>query len=393
MLLQSVIAPPKNENELAAPRAARVLLVDDNEELLNVVGEILSRSSFETLMAASAIEAFQLLATSAPDIIVCDVMMPEKDGYEFFREVRQNPDWADIPFIFLTSLAGREEVQQGKGSGSDDYLTKPFDPDELVAVVRGKLSLSEYRKRNAQSSFESYRKRIIHTLSHEFRTPLVSINTGTELLLDRGHPLTDEMTKRLLESIQRGGYRLERLVNDFMLLQQIDLGHAASSCERFRRRQALLLLVQSAVESFQESFPGKSRPENISICASPEAEDVWVDVYDVQVAHIVQNLLSNAFKFGGEKSPIEVHLSVVGEEVLLAIRDHGPGLENHLLKDACKLFQQINRETHEQQGAGLGLTISNYFAQINNGSVSFVAPQDGKGLVAELRLPVVEASR
>ena len=374
--------------ERAALESAKVMIVDDNVELLQVLEELLSQQGYDVTKAESADRALALLTTSVPDIIVCDVMMPGKDGYALFNEIRQNPEWTDVPFIFLTSLAGREEVQFGKGSGCDDYLTKPFDPTELMAVVKGKLTLAEHRKRLTRNTFESYRKRIIHTLSHEFRTPLVSINTGTELLLDQHSALKEDQVRRLLESIQRGGYRLERLVNDFMLMQQIDLGHAASSCDRFRRKQPFLYLVESSIESFQEGFPRLQRPQNIMFEAVGErVDDCAVNVYDVQIAHVIQHLLSNALKFGGDTQPIEVTLRLSASEAILRVRDYGPGMDGREADKACELFNQINRDTNEQQGAGLGLTICRYFTRINDGRIEFRPPDDGTGLVAELRFP------
>jgi len=366
-------------------RKARVLLVDDNEELLNVLGEILSNNQYDILRAESAEAALTLLTQHSADVIVCDIMMPGKDGFALFHEVRQNPDWMEVPFVFLTSLANQEEVCAGKGSGCDDYLTKPFDPEELLAVIKGRLALAAHRKKVSKNHFESYRKRIIHTLSHEFRTPLVSINTGTELLLDKEHRLPDEQARRLLESIQRGGFRLERLVNDFMLMQQIDLGHAATSCERFRRKQSLYYLVESAVESFQESFPESQLKGNIELKLNREStEELKVEVYDVQIVHVIQHLLSNALKFGGTKNPIEVSLHPEGSEIVLAIRDFGPGLDTRASDKACETFSQIDREMYEQQGAGLGLTISRYFTEINGGTIELLPPEEGPGLVAKI---------
>lgn len=376
----------RHAGESVSLHSAKLLVVDDNRELLHVLNEILSRQGFEVLRAETADQALKTLTTVTPDLIVCDVMLPGKDGYALLHEVRQHPEWAELPFIFLTSLGGREDVYNGKERGCDDYLTKPFDPDELVAVIRGKLTLAEHRKRLSRNMFEGYRKRIIHTLSHEFRTPLVSINTGTELLLDQQHSLGPDQIKRLLESIQRGGYRLERLVNDFMLMQQIDLGHAASSCQRFRRKQPFLYLVESSIESFQEGFPRSQRPENIRFTVLDDAaSERAVDVYDVQIAHVIQHLLSNALKFGGDRQPIEVSVASAPSKLVLRIRDHGPGMEGAHTDRACELFSQINRDMNEQQGAGLGLTICRYFTKINDGQIQFRSPDDGSGLVAELQ--------
>ncbi len=388
--MPSFVGNSSHTDSTETPQVAKVLIVDDNAELLNVLEEILSQRGFEPVRAVSAENALEILTVTPVDIILCDVMMPGKDGFALFEEVRRNPDWSEVPFVFLTSLAGREEIYSGKGCGCDDYLTKPFDPEELVAVLNGKLSLAGRRKRLAKKNFENYRRRIIHTLSHEFRTPLVSINTGTELLLDGELSMKQENVKRLLESIQRGGLRLERLVNDFMLMQQIDLGHAASSCERFRRPQSFQYLIDSAVESFREGYPTCEHPEKLTYTTNvANPADAQIDVYDVQIAHVVQHLLSNAVKFGGNITPVEISIEIRESEAVLTVRDHGPGMDRKSAERACELFNQLNREVMEQQGAGLGLTISRYFTEINGGRLTFTPPSEGTGLKAELAFPLV----
>ena len=371
-----------------AKAAGRVLLIDDSEELLKVLEAILLSRGFDVNAFHSAADGLACLAHSVPDIIVCDVMMPGMSGFEFQSEVQLHPDWCDIPFVFLTAMSGREAVVSAKENGCDDYLTKPFDPEELLAVVAGKLTLASHRKRMSVAKLDTYRRRIIHTLSHEFRTPLVSINTGTELLLDQFGRLEDQQMQHLLESIQRGGQRLERLVNDFMLLQQIDLGQAARSMERFRRKLSPAYLLQSAVSAFKEgeNLPRDFVPENLELVLG-EHEYPKIEVYDVQVLNVLERLLGNAVKFGGVSNKIVASVRVAYGRAGFVVRDHGPGMPPEAFAAACAPFSQIDREVNEQQGAGLGLTISRYLANLNGGTIHFRTPSEGTGLEVELMFP------
>lgn len=344
---------------------------------------ILRGSGFQVNAVSSAQDALAVLMQSVPDVIICDVMMPVKSGFEFHNEVQQNSAWCDIPFIFLTAMAGKEAAATVRETGCDEYLTKPFDPDELLAAVRGKLAIASQRKKVAANRLEGFRKRIIHTLSHEFRTPLVSINTGTELLIDRLGQLDSNQAQRLLESIQRGGQRLERLINDFMLLQQVDLGVAARTSERFRRRFSPVYLAQAAIGGFKEL--GMS--DRVEFVVDGDM-DVQIEVYDVHLLDVLARILGNAIKFAGPESTITVKVARNENEVTISIRDRGPGLDEMAMVSVYQAFTQIDREVLEQQGAGLGLTIAHCLTELNGGALKLKQPDEGCGLEVELRFPV-----
>jgi len=390
--LQSQVEKASQSTPAAVEQTATVLVVDDNAELLAVTREILEVHGFDVLTAFSVAAALDILTEQTPDMILCDVVMPDRNGFELRDEVLRNPEWCDLPFIFLTALSSEDDIRMGKASGCDEYLTKPFDPDDLISVVTGKVALLRKRQEMANVRMENYRRRIIHTLSHEFRTPLVSINTGTELLLDQHNSLGDEQVTRLLESVLRGGQRLERLVDDFMLLQQIDLGHAEYTCELYRQRVPLKAIIESAVEGFRDAL---LHPEQVAVeVVLPDEEalqKLYVKVYDVQIVNMFNRLLSNANKFGGNKGPISIKIGVDSGNVYASVLDCGPGLDNGVRSEphdfALKPFAQINRETYEQQGCGLGLTIAHYFAEINGGRLFLRNRSDQSGLEARVVFP------
>ncbi len=358
---------------------AKVLVVDDNASFLAVIAEFLRNSGYFVLPANTSDLGLQLLHQTTPDLIISDVMMPGIDGHELYDIVRQSPEWCEIPFLYLTALSDPNDIRRGKERGCDDYLIKPFNPEELLSVIRGKLSTAKKRKTLNEEKMDVYRRRIIHTLSHEFRTPLVAINTGTELLLDQHQQLETDRVKNLLESVYRGGQRLQRLVNDFMTLQQIDSGRAAITHQNHCRVCSLGVIAESAIEYFQSTLGETKAP--IELLIPPGAESsANVFVHDIQVVEIVSRLLSNAHKFGSEK-PISVSISIDENRAAIHVRDQGPGLAAEMFEKAIQTFTQINREKLEQQGAGLGLTIANYYTELNGGALSFQNP-DGGGVEA-----------
>ena len=120
-----------------------VLVVEDHEALLVAIQDILEAEGYVVSTATDGIQALQTMATGRPDLIVADIMMPRMDGHDFYREVRDRPEWVSIPFIFLTAKAERADILKGKELGAEDYLTKPFDPQELVVAIRSRLGRAE----------------------------------------------------------------------------------------------------------------------------------------------------------------------------------------------------------------------------------------------------------
>ena len=116
-----------------------ILVVDDNLDLVDGVKLTLEMEGFQVLAAGSGQEALTVLERITPDLILADIMMPNLDGYELYVRVHKDPRWVHVPFIFLTAKTSKEDIRKGKEMGADDYITKPFDPQDLVAAVRGKL--------------------------------------------------------------------------------------------------------------------------------------------------------------------------------------------------------------------------------------------------------------
>ena len=121
---------------------AEILVVEDNAELLFNIELILKSNKYQPLTAKNGKEALMILTRleKPPEIIISDIMMPELDGYEFFKEISNDPRWNSIPFIFLTAKSSPQDIRLGKLLGADDYITKPFDEKDLIAVISGKMA-------------------------------------------------------------------------------------------------------------------------------------------------------------------------------------------------------------------------------------------------------------
>jgi DNA-binding response OmpR family regulator len=116
-----------------------ILVIDDQPDLLSNLGLTLESEGYQVLTANDGIEALNLLQTNSVDLILADIAMPRMNGYQLYEHVREHPEWLAIPFLFLTARTLDSDIRYGKELGVDDYLTKPIQPEDLLASVHGKL--------------------------------------------------------------------------------------------------------------------------------------------------------------------------------------------------------------------------------------------------------------
>ena len=124
----------------------KILVIEDNKDILENTAEILELSHYQVVEATNGKEGVEKALDSKPDLILCDIMMPELDGYGVLHMIQRNPDLQHTPFIFLTAMTEKVEVRKGMSLGADDYITKPFDPTDLLNAIENRLRKSNLMK-------------------------------------------------------------------------------------------------------------------------------------------------------------------------------------------------------------------------------------------------------
>lgn len=142
-----------------------ILVIEDNQEVLENVAEILELTNYKVIVAKNGKQGLELMRTIHPDLILCDIMMPELDGYAVIRAIENNPDLVGIPFIFITAKTEKEDLRKGMDLGADDYITKPFSGDEIIRVVAARLKKREVLKKTYSRTLEG-----INAFIHEAKT-------------------------------------------------------------------------------------------------------------------------------------------------------------------------------------------------------------------------------
>uniref|UniRef100_A0ACD5GQS3 Response regulator transcription factor n=1 Tax=Desertifilum tharense IPPAS B-1220 TaxID=1781255 RepID=A0ACD5GQS3_9CYAN len=181
----------------------KILVIEDEDAIRENLIDLLEISNFEALSADNGKTGLELATQFCPDLILCDVMMPEMDGYEVLAHLRSQPRTATIPFIFLSAKAARPDLRQGMNLGADDYLTKPYTPDEILGAIASRLEKHQQVQNNLQTKLNELRSNIAYSLPHEFRTPLNSILGFSELLVRHPEKLDPTDIQEMADGIHR----------------------------------------------------------------------------------------------------------------------------------------------------------------------------------------------
>ncbi len=366
----------------------RILIVEDHQLLQEAMREILEVDGFEVLTAGDGLVALDMMQETCPDLILSDIMMPQMDGYEFYEKVRANPQWVRIPFIFLTAKGDRDDILKGKAMGVEDYLTKPFDTQELLVAIHSRLKRAYDLQTVTDTEFDQLKQQLIDILSHELRTPLTYISGYTDLALDDVAALTPETLQEFLKGIKRGADRLNRLTDDFLMVVQIDTGRAENDFESFARvHRDLGTIINRATQYYQMIAPKK----DIAFVVTVDLALPPIKLHEGFFSSALNRLIDNGIKFSRQDSPhIEIHTVASPQWVQISVTDHGVGIAEEDIAHIFQRFQQINREKMEQQGTGQGLYIAQALIQLHGGKIA-VNSRLGEGSTFTIHLPIAES--
>jgi DNA-binding response OmpR family regulator len=373
-------------------KAATILLVEDDVALQDGISDLLEVSdlgyAIQVMTASDGREGLDILENTLPDLVISDITMPRMGGFEFLQHIRDNPAWVQIPVIFLTARGTRQDVLEGRRSGAELYITKPYESDELMQLVRSQLDRTFELQNDHQRQMDVLSRNIVQLLHHEFRTPLTYVTAYSEMLAEDLSSADVDTLPEYLRGIQAGTARLSRLIEDLVQVLELRTGEAALKFKQQARpinnlSQLLTALCQSRqaeCERIDIKFNCQISTDLPPIFGEP---DSLVDICD--------RLLDNAVKFSRYRRygtpEISMSTSMRDNEVLLNIKDNGIGFPERVQSRIFDLFFQFNREKMEQQGAGAGLAIVKGVVDLHGGKLT-VQSREGVGSEFTIAIPM-----
>lgn len=360
-----------------------ILIIDDSSFNLQLVSWTLQENNYKTLEAGSGKEAFEILKTNSPDLILLDVMMPEMDGFEVCRIIKKDENRADIPVIFFTSLANVDDIVKGFQAGGVDYVTKPFNKEELIVRIKNHIDLINSRKKIEIQARElmkanALKDKMFSVIGHDLRSPVGSIKLTLDLLSSGIIDVNDDLFLETINDL------IKTTDEAYNLLENL-LGWAKS-------QSSILKVVPEKINFFEvvTSTIGllKLMSENKKIKIEnhiPETVNVFADFQMVKT--ILRNLLSNALKFTPENGLIEVSCKTINSEVEISVKDTGVGIPGENLDKIFDPYHSVRTfGTNNESGSGLGLILCKDFVDKNGGRIR-VESETGKGSTFIFTLP------
>ncbi len=370
------------------PKKATILVVDDILDNITVLLHFLSKVGYSVLVAQDGEEGLETAEYALPDLILLDVMMPGIDGFETCRQLKDRPNTRDIPVIFMTALHDTKEKLRGFEVGAADYITKPFQHEEVLARIDTHLRLHHLqqqlhqRNQELQTQAEELRQRnmeldaFAHTVAHDLKNPLNVILGFAELIGNTYAKDLDSDAQRYFDTIVKCGHKMFSIIESLLLLASV------SKQEVSYHPLDMAGITQQATQRLEQQIQAR-QAEIIIQQAWPQAygyapwvEEIWV------------NYLSNALKYGGNPPRIQLWGEIQENMVRLWVEDNGPGLNEEARLKMFTPFTRLHR--HKGEGHGLGLSIVQRIAEKMGGAVG-VESTEGEGSRFFFTLPASHA--
>lgn len=359
----------------------RILVVEDEYHIRQNLQQILEFSHYEVFLAEDGEQALTIALQKKPDLILSDVRMPKMDGYELLEALRSNAVTQLTPVVFLTARADRLDHRHAMAQGADDYITKPFTPEELLSAVESRLKKSDISVQQHQEELDQFCAQLSRTLPHELNTPLNGIITTVDFLLSRYSAFREEEVVELLKVVQASSQRLHRLIQNFLLYAELEirsnrLDFSPSMIVSKTNIQAIQFSLQKVAEQYH-------RNKDLLI----DCPSLFVKIPESQLCKILVELTDNAFKFSKAGTPVKVIVKKQDHHVSIYIEDQGRGMTKEQISQVGA-YVQFERRIYEQQGCGLGLMIAQRMVRLFNGTLD-IDSQFGQGTIVMIQFPAL----
>jgi signal transduction histidine kinase len=365
-------------------KSPSILVIDDEPALRVGLAALIKRHGYDVVTACDGNEGLKKAKDVVPALILSDVMMPPPNGFEVRRLMSQDPQLASIPFIFLTARTDTVDRVNGIRGGADDYITKPYVPDELLARIeavlrrvdreqaRGREQMAELAERN----IEKLKSEILQNFQHELRTPLTSIIMPLEFVLANKFETPEEQIRFIriaLSSLER----LESLVNDFILLTNIDQGGLNPIRQIIDVEAHILQPIRKRLERYKS--------KNLEFIQDVTVHNP-ITAPRFEFTRALVHLVDNAFKFSPQNGKVKLLVeSSADGGAAITVQDEGPGIPIELRETVFERYYQIsNGATRSHDGLGVGLTIARAIFVNLGGAISILDGFEGCRVQASL---------
>lgn len=367
------------------PSEYKILIVDDVMSNVLLLKVLLTNEKFAIATASNGRQALEQVEKENPDLVLLDVMMPDMSGFEVAQHLKSNPNTADIPIIFLTALNSTADIVKGFQVGANDFISKPFNKEELIIRVTHQISLVAAKRLILSKTEElqrtiAGRDKLYSVIAHDLRSPMGSIKMvlnmlilnlpsekiGAEMyeLLTMANQTTEDVFSLLDNLLKWTKSQIGKLN---VVYQDVDLVEVTDG----------VIEIFSMVASLKKIRIREMKPEKMMVNAD-------IDMLKA----VVRNLLSNAIKFSKENSEVLVKMEEVDGMAVVSVQDYGCGISEEGQKKLLHTDTHFSTfGTNNEEGSGLGLLLCKDFVVKNGGKLWFTS-KEGEGSIFSFSIPV-----
>ena len=351
-----------------SPTLSDILIVDDTPANLRLLSHILTERGYKVRAVLSGPQALMAAQAAPPDLILLDIRMPEMDGYEVCQRLKTGEQTRDIPVLFISALSETEDKIKAFTVGGVDYITKPFQFEEVLARVQTHLALRNLHRQLQAANAELARQldelrarneeldAFAHTVAHDLKNPLNQIVGYAEMLEQYYATLSSVERVKSVGGIARSGRKMNSIIEELLLLAGVrktevqlaplDMGQTVTEAQQ---RLTYMIKEYQAEIVLPEAWP-------TALGYAPWIEEIWV------------NYLSNGCKYGGTPPRLELGGGALPDgQARFWVRDNGDGLTS---EEQSRLFTPFTRlDQARARGYGLGLSIVRRIAEKLGGQV------------------------
>lgn len=365
----------------------KILIVDDVVSNVLLLKILLTNEKFQICTASNGRECIEKTKSEHPDLILLDVMMPDINGFDTAVILKNDPETANVPIIFLTALNTPSDLVQGFKVGASDFLTKPFNKEELIVRVMQQISLVAARRVIMEQNEElrhtiSNRDKMYSVIAHDLRSPMASIRMVLNLFVSTVSPdMIGQELYDLIDKANRESEETHSLLDNLLKWTKSQTGRLNVVYQDFEINDVVLGVV--------DIFVIIAETKHIRLNCNLGTENLKVHADTDMLNTVIRNFLSNAIKFSNENSTIDITVARSGDFARISVRDHGVGISEDRI---ASLFSsgKTTYGTKNEEGSGLGLQLCKDFAVKNGGDVE-VESVHGEGSTFSVLVPLVAA--
>lgn len=357
----------------------KILIVDDTPQNLDVARGLLENYGYETIIATSGEKAIIRAEQQIPDLILLDIQMPGLNGFDTCKMLKKSSITKEIPVIFLTAQAETESVINGFEVGAVDYVTKPFQAQELVARVNTHINNIMMRKK--LEAINKSKDKFMSIIAHDLKNPFNAIMGLIEMLIEDFNEFTDQEKIKYLNDVANSSGKAYRLLENLLHWSRSQFGVLETFPEKFP--------IGSIVNDVIDIVNVQAQNKDITI-TKLVLDGIYAYADPEMINTVIRNLVTNAIKYSSSGGNIEIAVIVKNQLAEVRVKDQGVGIDR-ATKEKLFIIDQVvtTPGTSHEEGSGLGLLLCKEFVEKNKGEI-WVEDNPEGGSIFKFTIPIAD---